>query len=125
MCLLSAANRHDVTMLEPAVMALPAIGGQPGRPRKRPHKLHADKGYDYSRSRTFLRSLGIVPRIARRMVEPGGRLGSHRWVVERTLAWLNGFRKLRIRYERSAEAYLALCKLACCCIVLRFIERLC
>ncbi|HML54555.1 MAG: IS5 family transposase [Solidesulfovibrio sp.] len=124
-CLLSGAHRHDLKMLVPAVEALPALGGAPGRPRKRPHKMHADKGYDYPECRCFLRSRGIVPRIARRSVESSTRLGCHRWVVERTLSWLNRFRKLRIRYERCADAYLALCKFACCLICMRFVRRFC
>jgi transposase len=27
-------------------------------------------------------------------------LGKTRWVVERTIAWLHQFRRLRVRYER-------------------------
>ena len=40
--------------------------GKPGRPRKRPAKLHADKGYDFPRCRKVLRERGIKARIARR-----------------------------------------------------------
>jgi hypothetical protein len=46
---LSAANTHDSLVLEPLVDAVPAIigpRGRPGRPRRRPARLHADKGYD-------------------------------------------------------------------------------
>ena len=49
---LSAANAHDSTQLLPLVDAIPPIigpRGRPGRPRKRPAKLHADKAYDSSR----------------------------------------------------------------------------
>ena len=60
--------------------------GHPGRPKKRPKKLHADKGYDFPRCRKALRKRGITPRIARRReVEPSERVGRHQW-VERTLA---------------------------------------
>jgi hypothetical protein len=34
-------------------------------------------------------------------------------VVERTLAWLNRFRWLTVRYERRAHLHLALLMLAC------------
>jgi len=47
------------------------------------------------------------------MVEPSTRLGRHRWTIERTGAWLGGFRRLRIRYERSSERFYALTMLAC------------
>jgi hypothetical protein len=41
-----------------------------GRPRRRPHELHADKGYDYRHLRLALRKRRIIPRIARCGVEP-------------------------------------------------------
>jgi hypothetical protein len=82
----SAANTHDSQLLEPMVDAVPTIigpRGRPGRPRKRPAKLHGDKGYDYPICRQLLRQRGITPRIARRGVESNTRLGRHRWKVER------------------------------------------
>ncbi|GAB7028684.1 hypothetical protein JCM4914_01450 [Streptomyces platensis subsp. malvinus] len=75
--------------------------------RRRPAKLHADEGYDLDHLRGWLRHRQIVPRIARRGIEPSGRLGRHRWVVERTMSWLNGCRRLHRRCERKAEHFLA------------------
>jgi transposase len=47
----------------------------------------------------------------------GSGLGRQRWVVERTIAWLHQYRRLRIRYERRDdihEAFLAIgCSLIC------------
>ena len=91
MILVSGANRHDSKMFERCVDATPAIAGLQGRPRKRPSKLHADKGYDYKRCRAHLRQRGIASRIARRGVDSSERLGKHRWVVERTHGWFAGF----------------------------------
>jgi IS5 family transposase len=88
---LSAANTHDSRLLEQLVDAVPAIigpRGRPGRPRRRPAKLHGDKGYDYPSCRRMLRRRGITARIARRGAESTTRLGRHRWKVERSLAWL-------------------------------------
>ncbi|MBW3510602.1 transposase [Janthinobacterium sp. NKUCC06_STL] len=45
--------------------------------------------------------------------------------VERTLAWLHRFRRLRIRYERRADIHQALLSLACILICWRCIQRLC
>jgi len=93
-------------LLEAMVDAVPAVRGprgRPGRPRKRPAKLHGDKGYDYLRCRRALRRCGITPRIARRGVESSQRLGRHRHVVERSLAWLVGYRRPQVRYERRAD----------------------
>jgi len=106
-------------MLEPLLDAIPAIQGQRGRPKRRPGKLHADKGYDYPRCRDACVRRNIMPRIARKGVEDKSRLGRHRWVVERTFAWLARFRRLAIRYERRADIHLAFTLIACSLICLR------
>jgi IS5 family transposase len=119
---LSAANTHDSLLLEQLVDAVPPVKGprgRPGRPRRRPAKLHGDKGYDYRRCRRALRRRGITPRIARRGVESNRRLGRHRYVVERSLAWLVGYRRLQVRYERRADVLLGFVHLACALICLR------
>jgi transposase len=121
---LSAANAHDATQLLPLVDQIPPIigpRGRPGRPRKRPAKLHADKAYDASTLRRALRARGITPRIARRGIDSSERLGRHRWVVERTLAWLLGCRRLGVRYERRADLLQGLLHLACALVCVRFL----
>lgn len=119
------ANRHDSKMFEQCLDAIPAVKGLQGRSRRRPYKLHADKGYDYARCRAHLRKRGILSRIARRGVESSEKLGKHRWVVERTHGWFAGFGKLRIRFERRLDIHLALLKLAAAIICARFVDRLC
>ena len=119
---LSAANTHDSVLLEAVVDAVPPIRGprgRLGRPRKRPAKLHGDKGYDYPRCRAALRRRGITPRIARRGIESSQRLGRHRYTVERSLAWLVGYRRLQVRYERRADVLLGFVHLACALICLK------
>jgi transposase len=44
-----------------------------------------------------------MPRVARRSIDSSERLGRHRWVVERSLAWLLGYRRPGVRYERRAD----------------------
>jgi transposase len=101
---LSGANRHDSRMLLSTLDAVPNVRTRHrGRPRRRPGKLHADKAYDHRRCRSECRARGIIPRITRRGIESSARLGRHRWVVERTFAWLNQFRRLTIRYERRVD----------------------
>ena len=121
--LVSAANVHDSKMMLATVDAIEPIRAKTrGRPRRRPHKLHADdKGYDYRHLRLALRKRRIIPRIARCGVEPKNRLGRYRWVVERTLSWLNRFRRLKIRYEHRADIHLAFLQLGCALISLRFL----
>lgn len=61
---ISGANMDDSKMLEDTVDAIPPLRlphRQRGRPRQRPIKLHADKGYDYPGCRQALRSRGIIP----------------------------------------------------------------
>jgi transposase len=108
----SAANTHDSLALIPLVQAIPAIRSRRGPRRRRPAKLHADKGYDYEHLRGWLRRRSITPRIARRGIETSTRLGRHRWVVERSLAWLTGYRRLTARYERCARLFTAFLTLA-------------
>jgi transposase len=44
-------------------------------------------------------------------------LGRRRWVIERTISWLSGYRRLSPRYERHPRNYLAFLGLAAalCC----------
>jgi transposase len=88
-----------------------------GRPRHRPDCVLGDRGYDSEPIRQGLRYRGIVPLLAKRNTEHGSGLGRWRWVVERSFAWLNQFRRLRIRYEKRAdihEAFLALGSILIC-----------
>lgn len=112
-------------VFEKSVDSLPALGAQPGRPRRWSGKLHADKDYDFARCRDHLKRRGIQCRIARRGIERNDRLGRHRWVVERTHAWLTAFGKLRIRFERRIDIHVALISLACCVICVRKLKEFC
>lgn len=110
---LSAANRNETTLFAALIDAMPVLLKKRGRPRWRPEKVHADKGYDSQNNREHLRSYGIVPRIARRGIDSSEKLGRYRWVVERTFAWLHIMRRLRIRYERKSEMHEAFLLLGC------------
>ncbi|MGW4565263.1 transposase [Streptomyces sp. NPDC004561] len=98
-----AATANDVTQLLPLLDAVPPVRGRPGRPRHRPDSLFADRGYDHDIYRDQVRARGIVPAIARRGTRHGTGLGTYRWVIERTFAWLHGFRRLRVRWERRGD----------------------
>jgi hypothetical protein len=91
---LTDAHVHDSKVIEDPIDSITPVKGERGRPRRRPEKLHADKGYDYPRCRRFLRKRGIKTRIARRGIESSEKLGRHQWMVERTLAWLSRCRRL-------------------------------
>ena len=109
---LSGANVPDGQRMLETVDSVEPVRGQRGRPRRRPEKLHADKAYDDRALRRGLRKRGITARIARRGVDSSARLGRYRWVVERTLSWQQGFRRLRVRDEKRDDIYEALTHLA-------------
>jgi transposase len=115
----SGANYPDTASLKPMIQNLPRIAGQRGRPISRPKKVYADKGYDSNESRLFLKSRGIIPRIARRGIESTERLGRVRWVIERTVAWFHDFRRLRTIYDRTVESCMAFMLLAASLICFR------
>jgi transposase len=122
---LSPANRHDSKMLAATLDAVPPVRRGRGRPGRRPGKPHADKGYDHRSCRAGRRRRGIRPRIARRGVGSSQRLGRHRRVVERTLAWLARFRRLAVRHERRVGVHLAFTPLGRALICLNQVRRLC
>ena len=119
--ILTSANTHDVTQLRTLVEAIPAVRGRRGRPRQRPAHRYGDRGYDSEPLRRWRRALRIRPVLAKRRTPHGSGLGRYRWVVERTLAWLHQFRRLRIRYERRPDIHEAFMTLACALICWRFL----
>lgn len=119
---LGPGNENERAHLLPLVDALRAAGYQPD-------EVWADRGYCSDPLRAELTARGITPQISRRRrpgepLAPGqtsrtgtrGRkrvlrtsdpLARHRWVVERTNAWLRRFRRLTIRTEPNSDVYLA------------------
>lgn len=121
----TGANAHDVTQLLPLIETVPAVRGKRGRPRQRPNSVQADRGYDSEPHRKALREKGITPILAKRNVDHGSGLGTTRWVVERTLAWLHQFRRLRVRYEKRADIHEAFLTIGCIMICYNFIQGFC
>lgn len=81
---LTGGNRNDLTqLLLPLLDKIPPVAGRIGRPRRRPHALLADRGYDHDIYRRRLWQRGIRPVIARRGEPHGTGLGVFRYVVER------------------------------------------
>jgi transposase len=118
---LTGANRNDSQQALALVDAIPPLQGVLGRPRHRPDSVLGDRGYDAAAIRQGLRERGIVPLLAMRNSEHGSGLGRWRWVVERSFAWLNQFRRLRIRYEKRADIHEAFLALGCILICWKFL----
>lgn len=51
--------------------------------------------------------------------------GAIRWVVEPTIAWYHGMKRLRIRWERRDDIHEAFLGLATCIICYRHVQRFC
>jgi putative transposase len=120
---LSGANAHDITMYQECLDS--SIIKRPSG-NKVVQNICLDKGYDSGEARKFLGKNFIVhiPERSNRKKEKKnkrrqGRRKARRWVVERTGAWHNKFRRLKIRYEVKAENYLALVMFACAIICFR------
>lgn len=85
-----------------------------------PDNLCLDKGYDYSRVRLEVEDNGLAAHIRSRGEEIADK--SHparRWVVERCIAWLKGFRAIRTRYCQKLNNYLGMVQFACAIILFR------
>jgi transposase len=97
---LTAANVNEVTQVLNVLVNKPAVGGKPGPKRELPDRLQGDTGYDSAPLRVLLRWLGVTPVLGERRREHGSGLGKFRWFVERTIAWLHSFGRLRRRLDR-------------------------
>ncbi|MBI3321590.1 MAG: transposase [Candidatus Omnitrophica bacterium] len=88
-----AASPAEVSLLPATVESLPPDCGPPER-------LIGDRGYDSNAARVWLAARGIE-------------------LIERSLAWLQNFRRLVVRYEYLAVNFIALVHLACAVITLK------
>jgi transposase len=119
---LTGGNRNDVTQLLELLDRVPPVRGRIGRPRRRPTTLIADRGYDHDKYRRLVWQRGVKPIIARRQTDHGSGLGRHRWVVERTFAWLHNRRRLLVRTDRRDSIHEGFLALACCLSCWRRLE---
>lgn len=116
---LTPANTHDAKEALVLVDEVKPTKTKKGGRKKRPQKLHGDKGYDSKRIRQGLRERGITPRIARKGIESNQKLGRHRWVAERTLSWLHQFKRLLVRFEVRDDIHFHLLQLGASLILLK------
>ena len=120
------ANVHDSLLLQDA---LEAVIVQPPNPYKHQQHLCLDKAFSGAPSDATARVFGYQPHIRQIGEEKKDTKGrkrrkARRWVVERTIGWLNRCRGVLIRYEKKAENYLATVQLACALLWFRRLHRL-
>jgi len=124
---LDSAQKAEVQLAQ-ATLETVQVRTPAGRIRTRPRHLTADKGYDSRRFRRYLRRRGIghtIPPIVRTGRFRQRRLPRYdtvryaqRWIIERTNAWLQNYRRVLVRHERLLDTYRAFVLLACTMIAL-------
>jgi len=133
---LASATTAEVKLAERTLDTV-SVPRPRGRPKQRPEKLVADRGYDSSAFRRTLRQRGI------RMCIPPKRRPKHwkpkrgrplvarkddyrqRYKVERSFAWLGNFRRLLVRWEHLSSVYRSFFTVGVLLICLRRICRVC
>ena len=95
---------------------MPFIPNAHGKRTRKPKALQGDRGYGFVHIIKLLVSLMIKSLLAPRGSPHGSGLGKTRWVVERTLAWISNYRRLKVCYERTGEHFRAFHVLAACVI---------
>jgi len=123
----TGANVHDSLLLQDA---LEAVVVEPPDPRRREQHLCLDKAFSGAPSDATARVFGYEPhvrQIGEEKLDPESGEKKHparRWVVERTIGWLNRCRGILVRYEKKAANYLAAVQLACALLWFRRLHRL-
>jgi len=118
----AGANRVDFQLLQETLDSIPEEC--PLAPADIEQGLWLDKGYDFDAIHGQVRRNGYVPHIVPRDAErtllqkiPGYR--ARRWPVERTISWMNRFRRILVRWEKKAVNYTAMVQLACAFIAFK------
>jgi hypothetical protein len=101
-----------VTQLLPLVEKIPAIGGKPGAPLRKPRSVMGDRGYDSDPHRMALSGRNVGTEIARRRSRHGSGLGVSRYVAEQTIALMHQFRRLKMRYDKRDDIHEAFMTIA-------------
>jgi transposase len=113
----AGANRHDVILLAATLAGIPVPRPRPTR--RRPQGVCLDKGYDITWVYGLLTKAGFTPHVrAIREDVLARRQGTRarRWVVERTHSWINRFRPLLVRWDKTTTNYEGSLHLACASI---------
>jgi transposase len=113
----AGANRHDSPLLAATLDTLDRLGPLPEQP-----VVHLDRAYDSAPTRQELAGRGLRGQIAEKG-KPAPIQAGRRWVVERTNAWGNQFKKLVWNTERRQQVIDAFVALAHAIITLRRLIR--
>lgn len=122
---LNSAQFAEVTLAYHAIQDV-SVPRHKRRPRTRPERIIADRAYDSNKLRDDLQTRGIeliAPHLSTRKTkrQDGRALKRyrHRWIVERTFAWLHNFKRIRTRDDRLLVIYTGFFHLALAILALR------
>lgn len=123
---IAGANVHDTKLLASTIEAIVVPRPDPVEVRQ---NLCLDKGYDNPTGERACDEAGYVAHVRRIGEEKlddnkAKTRPARRWVVERTIAWLQKCRALLIRYDKKDANYLGLIQLACALLWCRRLHRL-
>ena len=118
----AGANRHDMKLVRATLDSL--VVERPVPTDEQPQGINLDKGYDYDEVRELLAEFGFAAHIRSRgeearAIKREAGFRARRWVVERAHSWMNRFRRVRIRWEKKPENYIAFLHFACALIAFR------
>ena len=121
------ANRHDRKLVRATLDSLPVE--RPAPCPERPQGLCLDEGYDYGEVRQTLHEFGFTAHIRSRgeeaqaikaqAIKKEAGFKARRWVVERTHSWMNRFRRILVRWDKSPGNHIAFLHFACALIAFR------
>jgi len=110
--IIAKGNRHDTQLFDSLIHNL-----QHQITQSKNHYLRTDKGFTSKKNRQKAISMNFTPVMP--LKKPKNKpypkppiKDKKRWVVERTLSWLNRFRRIFVRYEKKSEHFLALVQFA-------------
>jgi transposase len=122
---ITAGTRNDCTQAEAVIDAIRVVQPGPGRPRRRPERVVADKGYSARSFRAYLRKRGIKATIPERVDQLAGRrrrgerrcgfdrtVYRRRNVIESCFHRLKQWRGIATRYDKKPGRYHAAITLA-------------
>lgn len=115
---LTGANVHDINVLSEMITEIAV---------ERPLYLESfvnlclDKGYKSKNLEELIfenRMRPHIPKKGKALIINDPKKKPRRWNIERTVSWLNRYRRLLIRWEKNPGNYTAFTHIACCIITL-------
>lgn len=93
-------------LVRTTLASLPIARPEPSETEKQ--NMCLDKGYDYNEVREILAEFGFTAHIRARgeeaqLLKKEAGFKARRWVVERCHSWMNRFRRILIRWDKSRK----------------------